>query len=90
MLLSFAHLSRRSDDVTNGHEHDILHLQQPLLDRTARLRRADRLAQLHALALAREHGVNVENAVELQLADACNILDTTTLQNILTFTNTGT
>ncbi len=35
------------DDVPDGHEHDVLHLQQPLLDGAARLRRADLLDERH-------------------------------------------
>ena len=64
----------RLDDVVYGHEHHVLDLQQPLLNGTARVRRRDLQAELHLLALTREHGQDVQLGIELELGDSLETL----------------
>jgi len=62
------------DNIMHRGQHDVLNLQQPLLDGTACLPRRNGLVKLHLFQLAAVHPDDVEGVVEFQVVDAFEAL----------------
>ena len=57
-------------DISHGHDHDILYLEQPLLNSSTCRAGGYGLRQIHLLSFAAEHCNNVEVWKELEFSDS--------------------